>query len=271
MSAPELIDTHCHLNFHSYDDDRAEALKRAKLAGVKTIIIPAIDLPSCYQALELAEQHEEVFAAIGVHPNSCSDFTASHVDDLRTLSRQQDIVAIGEIGLDYYWDKCPKPRQHRALEAQLELAAQLELPVILHNREAGKDLLAALVAWAPTAPASLRGRLGVLHSFSASLEVAQRAVELGFYIGFTGPITYKKADDLRAIAACLPQGRILIETDGPFLAPQQRRGKRNEPAFLPFINERLAELHGITAEAMAHQTSKNAKRLFALPSALKND
>ena len=237
MPAPELIDTHCHLNFTSYDDDRAEVLARARDAGVKHIIIPAIDLPSCDQAIELADQHEGVYAAAGIHPNSCRNFAPSHIDQLRARAGQPNIVAIGEIGLDYHWDKCPKPIQHRALEAQLELAAELELPVILHNREASGDLMAMLAAWAPHAPSSLRGRLGVLHSFSASLEVAWRAIELGFSIGFTGPVTYKKAEDLRAIAACLPLDRMLIETDGPFLAPQARRGKRNEPAYLPFINQ----------------------------------
>ena len=136
MPAPELIDTHCHLNFTSYDDDRAAVLARASDAGVKHIIIPAIDLPSCNQAIELAGQRDGVYAAVGVHPNSCSDFTLAHVDKLRAFSRHRDIVAIGEIGLDYYWDKCPKPRQHSALEAQLELAGELELPVILHSREA---------------------------------------------------------------------------------------------------------------------------------------
>lgn len=264
MSAPELIDTHCHLNFHSYDDDRAEVLQRAKQAGVERIIIPAIDLPSCLEALDLAESYRGIRVAVGIHPNSCKDFAASWLEELRALARRQGVVAIGEIGLDYYWDKCPKPAQRRALEAQLELAAALELPVILHNREAAADLLSILEAWSPTAPAILRDRLGVLHSFSASLEVAQRAIELGFTLGFTGPVTYKKADDLRVIAACVPQDRILIETDGPFLAPQQVRGKRNEPAFLVYINEKLAELRGVSPEAMARQTSKNAKQLFDL-------
>ncbi|MCY3781056.1 MAG: TatD family hydrolase [Chloroflexi bacterium] len=264
MSAPELIDTHCHLNFTSYADDRMEVLARASDAGVKLIIIPAIDLPSCNQAIELAGQHDGVYAAVGVHPNSCGEFAQSHVDELRAFSRHQDIVAIGEIGLDYYWDKCPKPTQHSALEAQLELAADLELPVILHNREAASDLMAILEAWAPQTASSLRGRLGALHSFSASLETAQRAIDLGFFIGFTGPVTYKKADELRAIATSLPQDRIIIETDGPFLAPQERRGKRNEPAYLPFINRKLAELHGVSAEEMAQRTTANAKRLFAL-------
>lgn len=264
MSALELIDTHCHLNFNSYDDDRAEVLRRANDAGVQRVIIPAIDLPSCNEALALTAEHDQLYTAVGVHPNSCSDFDSAKLEELRTLAKHPRVIAIGEIGLDYYWDKCPKSAQHRALEAQLELAARLELPVILHNREAANDLMAMLEAWAPTTPPSMSNRLGVLHSFSASREVAQLALELGFSLGFTGPLTYKKSDDLRAIAGGIPRERLLIETDGPFLAPQQQRGKRNEPAFVRFINDKLAELHGIPAEEMARQTTQNAVRLFAL-------
>ncbi len=262
---PELIDTHCHLNFGSYDDDRGAVLKRAHEVGVRRIIIPAIDLPSCREALDLAARHAGIYAAIGIHPNSSGDFTLAWLDELRGFARHARVRAIGEIGLDYHWDKSPRDRQRRALEAQLDLAAQLELPVILHNREAGTDLMAILEAWAPTAPASLRDRLGVLHSFSASANVARRAIELGFFIGFTGPITFKKASDLRTLAASLPRERLVIETDGPFLAPQPVRGKRNEPAYLPYINAKLAELHGCSAAEMAKQTSANARRLFGLP------
>ena len=264
MSTPALIDTHCHLNFHSYDDDRAEVLRRAREAGVQRIIVPAIDLESCGQALGLAETYEGFYFSVGVHPNSCSTFNHDYIAQLHDLARHERAIAIGEIGLDYYRDKCPQPMQRRALEMQLELAARLELPVIIHNREAGDDVLSALEAWAPSIPSSMNQRVGVLHSFSASVEVAQRAVELGFYLGFTGPITYKNADDLRQIAASVPRDRLLIETDGPFLSPQQQRGKRNEPGFVRFVNEKLAELHGISTDAMAAQTTANAERLFAL-------
>lgn len=265
MPAPRLIDTHCHLNFSSYDGDREAVLRRAREAGVDCVIIPAIDLESCRQALALANAHAGLFVAAGVHPNSCGDFNASMLETLRGFSRHQLAVAIGEIGLDYYWDKCPPARQRRALEMQLELAAELQLPVILHNRDSSDDLLAILETWAPTAPPVMNGRLGVLHSFSASADAALRALELGFYLGFTGPITYKKAHELRAIAAEAPIDRLLIETDGPFLAPQQRRGKRNEPSYLRYVNERLAQLHGLAFEDMARQTTLNAERLFALP------
>lgn len=265
MAPPELIDTHCHLNFASYDDDRAAVLQRAQAAGVRRILIPAIDLPSCQAALDMAANFSSIYAAVGIHPNSSAEFSRAWLDELRTFASHKRVVAIGETGLDYYRDSCPRDLQRRALEAQLDLAAQLALPVILHNREAEADLLAILEAWAPSAPASLNNRLGVLHSFSASAEAARRAIELGFYIGFTGPITFKKADGLRAIAASLPRERLLIETDGPFMTPAPRRGKRNEPAFLRYINAKLAELHGCSAAEMAGQTSANANRLFGLP------
>jgi TatD DNase family protein len=265
MPAPRLIDTHCHLNFNSYADDREEVLRRAREAGVDRIIIPAIDLQSCQQALALADCRAGLYCAVGIHPNSCGEFSPSHLPMLRGLSRHKLAIAIGEIGLDYYRDTCPPAKQRRALELQLELAAELQLPVILHNRESSADLIAILDAWASSVPPSMQERLGVLHSFSGSADLAQRALDLGFYLGFTGPITYKNADQLRAIAATTPVDRILIETDGPFLAPQQRRGRRNEPSYVRYVNERLAEVTGLSIGDMARQTTLNAERLFALP------
>lgn len=268
----ELVDTHCHLYFHQYDRDRAAVLQRARDAGVRRIIVPAIDLSSCRQALAVAAGENGVFAAVGIHPNSSADFNQAMLDELRPLAGAPQVVAVGEIGLDYHWDKSPKPAQWRAFESQLALASELKLPVIIHNREgrvdtapsASEDLMAIVQNWAATIPAERRRRLGVLHSFSATDAVAERALELGFYLGFTGPLTYKKADALREIARRLPLNRLLIETDGPFLAPQQRRGKRNEPAYVRYINEKLAELHRLPAEEMARHTSGNAETLFAL-------
>ena len=263
MTAP-LVDTHCHLNFHRFDHDRAAVLRRAREAGVERVIAPAIDLPTCHEVLALAEECEGIFAAVGVHPNSSADFNDASVDTVRQLAAHPRVVAIGEIGLDYYRDKSPKSAQMAAFKAQLDLAAELALPVIIHNREAQDDVVATLDRWAATAPDELRGRLGVLHSFSASQGIAQRAVELGFYLGFTGPLTFKKADELREIASQTPLDRLLVETDAPFLAPVPYRGKRNEPAHVRYINARLAQLHGMTADGMAWQTTSNAETLFAL-------
>ena len=261
----DLIDTHCHLNFDSYSEDRGEVLKRAADAGVKRIIIPATDLASAEEAIRLAYQYPGVYAAVGIHPNSSAGF---HDDDLKALASlavEPKVVAIGEIGLDYYRDRSPKSRQQHAFQAQLALAAELELPVIVHNREAGNGVMSILEEWTATLSDSLKTRPGVLHSFSAPQEIADRALAFGFYLGFTGPITFKKADALRRIAAAIPLDRTLVETDGPFLTPTPYRGKRNEPAYIPYIIERLASLRSLSVQAMARATTNNASVLFSLP------
>lgn len=259
-----LVDTHCHLNFSSFDEDRAEVIARAHQAGVHHIIIPAIDLETCQQALALADSFPNVYVALGIHPNSTVDFEEKTLDTLQALSAHKQVVAIGEIGLDYYWDKSPKEQQLRAFRAQLKLAQHLQLPVIIHNRNADEDTIAVLEDWFHQLPDMMKVRAGVLHSFSGSAEMALRALKIGFYIGFTGPITFKKADDLRAIAAVIPLEAILVETDAPFLTPHPHRGKRNEPAYIPLIVEQLASVKGISREDMARHTTENASRLFKL-------
>lgn len=259
-----LIDTHCHLNFESYHADFNEMLQRATQAGVTRAIIPGIDEHTSRQAVALAAAHPQIYAAVGIHPNDTHNFQPDMLTPLEQLAAQPKVIAIGEIGLDYHWDKSPKSDQFRAFEAQLALAARLELPVIIHNREASADVLPILERWAQTLPPSLVGRAGVLHSFSAPAEYAQRALDAGFYLGFTGPITYKNADELRSIAASVPLDRILVETDAPFLTPHPHRGKRNEPAYIPLIVERIAALHRISADELGAHTTRNAERLFQL-------
>lgn len=259
-----VIDTHCHLNFDGYDEDRPAVLARAREAAVHQIIIPAIDLITSQDILRLCDQYNELYATIGIHPNSSADFSDSMVDTLRQFAAHPRVVAIGEIGLDYHWDDSPKVRQFEALEKQLTLAAELELPVIIHNRDASEDVIAILENWCTTLPPSLKQRPGVLHSFSAPAEIAERALQHGFYLGFTGPITYKNADQLRHVAATVPLDRILVETDGPFLTPVPHRGKRNEPAYIPLIVERLAALKQVSFEIMSQVTTNNARLLFNL-------
>lgn len=265
MSDVQLIDTHCHLNFHKYNDDRDDVLQRAAEAGVRRVIIPAIDLETCQEALDLSQQYDGIYFAVGVHPNSTADFDDAILQKVREFAANDKVIAIGEIGLDYHWDKSPKDKQHVAFEKQLELATELELPVIIHNREASDDVIDMLESWVATLPDSLKDRPGVLHSFSAPPEIAKRALAIGFYLGFTGPITFKKADDLRAIAKATPINRILVETDGPFLTPHPYRGKRNEPAYVQYMAEKLAELHEMSYDDMARQTTENAETLFNLP------
>jgi TatD DNase family protein len=259
-----LIDSHCHLNFNRYDDDRDAVIQRAYQRGVSRIIIPAIDIPTARASLALAEQYDGIYVAVGVHPNSTADFDDAMIDTLTELAEHPRVVAIGEIGLDYHWDKSPVATQKRAFQSQLDLAARLKLPVIIHNREASHDVLPILEAWAGTLPDDLREGPGVLHSFSAPAEYARRALAAGFYLGFTGPLTFKKADDLRQIAREVPLDRVLIETDGPFLTPEPYRGKRNEPAYVYYVADRLAALHDMTTDAMADQTTANTARLFKL-------
>lgn len=266
-----LIDTHCHLNFDSYADDLDAVIDRAAAAGVTRVVIPAVDIDSTREALALAARYPGVYAAAGLHPNSSAHITdeqaaARETDMLAELAKGEKIVAIGEIGLDYYWDNSPKEAQFRAFEAQLALAARLELPVIIHNRDASEDVITILESWAHSLPPSLKERPGVMHSFSASVAIAERALAAGFYLGFTGPITFKNADETRRAAGMTPLDRLLVETDGPFLTPAPYRGKRNEPAYIPYIIERLASLKQVTPEAMAEATTANAERLFRLES-----
>jgi TatD DNase family protein len=260
-----LIDTHCHLDFDAYDTDRADVVAHAIASGVTRIVNPATDAETGAAALALATAYPGVYAAVGVHPNSTASYQPADLETIDAQARHPKAVAIGEIGLDYYRDWSPKDRQRAAFEDQLALAAQLKLPVIIHNREADDDLLAILTLWTPTLPKPLRARPGVLHSFSAPRTVAEKALELGFYLGFTGPITFKNADNLRSIAAAVPLDRLLTETDGPFLTPHPFRGKRNEPAYVTIIAERLAALHNIPDDVMCEATRRNAERLFDLP------
>lgn len=260
-----LIDTHCHLNFDSYDLDRDAVIQRAHDAGVTRIIIPAVDISSIHTSLELAKQHTGIYIAVGIHPNSTANFSDSDLAILEDLAAEPEVVAIGEIGLDYYWDKSPIDTQKRAFRAQLELATALSLPVIIHNRDASDDVMTMLESWTGSGlPDRIKHDPGVLHSFSAPPEIAQRALDAGFYLGFTGPLTFKKANDLRAVARAVPDNRLLVETDGPFLAPEPFRGKRNEPAYVQFVADRLAGLKGRPTMTIAEITTQNAERLFAI-------
>ncbi|MEL6306517.1 MAG: TatD family hydrolase [Chloroflexota bacterium] len=260
-----LIDSHCHLNLEQYDKDREKVVKSAERAGVTRILIPSVDVGTSKSALALADTYDNITVGVGVHPNSTGDFTHETLQTIAELSHNEHVVSIGEIGLDYHWDTVPPEKQKVAFEKQLELATERELPVIIHNREASDDVIAILESWATTLPESLKDRAGVLHSFSAPLEIAERALEIGFYLGFSGPITYKNADSLRRVAVQMPLDRILVETDGPYLTPEPHRGKRNSPAYIPFIADRLAALHQTTLEEIAQHTTANAERLFKIP------
>ncbi|MFO7678894.1 MAG: TatD family hydrolase [Chloroflexota bacterium] len=255
-----LVDTHCHLDLDRFDEDRDAVVQRAQEHGVTRIIVPAIDLGNCEAVMKLTEQYDGVFAAVGIHPNSTAVLPPNWLETIQNYAQHAKVAAIGEIGLDYYWDDAPHNVQHDVLRQQLALAADLNLPVIIHNREASADVIRLLAA----SPLAGRERPGVLHSFSADWPTAQAALDMGFYLGFTGPVTYKKADELRDIAVRTPLDRILIETDAPYLTPHPYRGKRNEPGYVRFVAEKIAEIRGMETAVFAAHTTANAERLFGI-------
>jgi TatD DNase family protein len=237
-------------------------LERAHEAGVTTLINPGVDFDSSRRAIALAAEHAEVYAAVGLHPNSCGELNEEQIAELRALAKQPRVVAIGEVGIDYYWNKFPPEAQRRGFEAQLRLAGKLGLPVIVHNREAHDDVLTAIEA----AQAGPNPPTVVLHSFSGKLTHARRALAAGAYLGFTGAVTYPKAHELRRVAQETPLERMLIETDAPFLPPQPRRGQRNEPAWVRWVAEQIAEVKELPVEAIAEATTANAQTVFGLES-----
>ena len=261
----QLTDTHCHLDFERFDSDRDQVIQRALKAGVERILIPGIDLHSSMAAVGLTNQHSHIFAAVGVHPNSGTSWTRTSLAELTDLSQYNKVVAIGEIGLDYYRDHTPQPLQRKVFREQLAMAADLNLPVVIHNREATRDLLPMLLEWQEDladSGSSLADAPGVLHSFSDDFETAERVLEIGFYLGFTGPVTFRKAIELQEIARRVPLEKLLIETDAPFLSPHPFRGKRNEPAHVSYVAEKIAELRGLSPEEIGKISTQNAKKIF---------
>jgi TatD DNase family protein len=253
-----LVDSHAHLQWTSFDKDRERVINRAMEADVKYIVNIGYDLDGSKKAIELAEKYEGLYATIGMHPHNASEFNEKVLDGLRRLSENPKVVAIGEIGLDYYRNLSPKAAQQKAFEAQLILAQELELPVVIHDRDAHADVLKTL--------SKFKGKLtGVMHCFSGSLEMAEQCVKMDYYISFAGPITFPNANKLHETAKTIDLDKILIETDCPWLAPQEMRGKRNEPAFLPFTAEKIANIRGISLDALAEATTKNTKQIFQLP------
>ncbi len=260
-----LIDTHCHLDFDAFDADRAEVINRAVESGVSCMLNPSVDLENSAIVVQIADQFENVYAAVGVHPNDCLDWTSDSVEEVRVLAQNPKVVAIGEIGLDYYWEKTPEELQKVAFRAQLELAAHLELPVIVHNREAGEDVLQILLEWQAdlaSAKSTLASRPGVLHSFSGDRQMAEKAVAANFFIGLTGPLTFKNAVPLQNLASDFPLDHLLVETDSPFLSPHPERGQRNEPAKVRRVAQKLADLKGVPYDVVETATTSNARRLF---------
>lgn len=260
-----LTDTHCHLDFDRFDKDRERVIARAEKQGLTRILVPGIDLSSSRAAVQLAEEYEMIYAAVGVHPNSGTTWQADTRRQLKELAEHPKVKAIGEIGLDYYRDWTPQPLQRKIFREQLALAAELGLPVVVHNREAFEDVVPMLVDWQEDLAANghvLAEKPGVLHSYSGNIMQADRVLNSGFYLGFTGPVTFKNALDTQEAAEKMPVDQLLIETDAPYLTPHPFRGKRNEPAYVYYVAEKIAQLRGISPAEVGKITSRNAKNLF---------
>lgn len=252
-----LFDTHAHYDSSRFQMDRMEILAALPESGIDLVVNPGCDLPSSRSALDLARTFPHVFAAVGLHPEDCAGAGEPEFDALRSMCRDPRVVAIGEIGLDYYWEDNPPPAfQQSVFRRQIELALELDLPVIVHDREAHGDCL-AIVREYP----DLRG---VFHCFSGSVEMAGELIRRGWYLGFDGPITYKNARKALDVAAATPLDRIVAETDAPYLSPVPFRGKRNDSRNLPYIVAVLAACKGVEPEEMAQITRDNGKRLFGI-------
>jgi TatD DNase family protein len=270
-----LTDTHCHLDYDKFDPDRDAVLARAKKSGLVRILVPGLDQASSKEAVRLAETNPMLYAAVGFHPTNLEKFSEEAFDQIKELAKHPKVVAIGEIGLDYYWvkDEAQRTFQREALKRQLAFAASVNKPVVIHMREendvwfgqASVDLLEILTEWYGKLCEQnhlLAEKPGVLHSFNGNLETAQKGIAINFYIGVTGPVTYKNAEEKRHIIKQLPIAKLLVETDAPFLTPVPHRGKRNEPAFVAYIADKIADIHATTREQVADLTTANAARLF---------
>ena len=253
-----LFDTHAHYDDEAFDTDRDALLTALPQRGVGLVLNPGCDVESSRKAVTYATAYPHVYAAVGIHPENCGGCTVDDLAAIRALAQQPKVVAIGEIGLDYYWEENP-PRdfQQQVLRQQLALAQELALPVIIHDREAHADTL-SIVREFP-------GVTGVFHCFSGSPEMARELLQMGWYLGFDGPVTYKNARRAPEVAAVTPPERMLIETDSPYMTPVPYRGKRNDSGYVYLVAEKLAAWKGLAPEELARITTENGKRLFRIP------
>jgi len=252
-----LIDTHAHLQWASFDKDREEVIDRARKVGVEYIVNIGFDVKGSRKGVELAVKHKGLYATVGLHPHNASQLDENVLDTLARLSKHPKVVAIGEIGLDYYRNLSPRETQKKAFKAQLILAEELELPTVIHDRDAHADILEILSEFEGKAST-------IMHCFSGSREMAEQCLKSGIYISFAGPVTFPNARRLHEIARWIDLNRVLLETDSPWLAPQEVRGKRNEPAFLPYIAKKIANLKGISTDELAEAATRNAKDVLQL-------
>ncbi|GAA4870118.1 TatD family hydrolase [Paenibacillus vulneris] len=253
-----LIDTHTHLNAPQFDDDRHEVIQRALESGISRIINVGFNRETIPTSIALAEQYDFIYSTVGWHPQDAKDMMPGDLEWIEELCKHEKVVAIGEIGLDYYWDTSPKDVQDRVFREQIRLARKLGMPIVIHNRDAHQDIIRVL----REEKASEVG--GVMHCFSGSWETAKMCLDMNFYISFGGPVTFKNAKQPKEVLEKVPLDRLLVETDAPYLTPHPYRGKRNETAYVKLVAETAAQIKGLTLEELAHATTKNAVTLFGL-------
>ncbi len=252
-----IFDTHAHYDDARFDEDRDALLASMPDSGVGYIVDPGCDLPTSQKALELARRYPHVYAAVGYHPENCAPYVPAHLDVLRDMARDPKVVAIGEVGLDYYWpENPPRDHQHAVFRDMLALAEELDLPVIVHDREAHGDCL-AIVKEHPHVR-------GVFHCYSGSAEMAKELLRMGWYLGFDGPVTYKNNRKTVEVAALCPPERMLLETDSPYLSPVPVRGTRNDSRNILYVARRIGEIKGMSEDEVLRLTCENAKRFYAI-------
>ncbi|MEI5909611.1 TatD family hydrolase [Bacillus spongiae] len=253
-----LFDTHVHLNADQFNEDLEEVIQRANEAGVEKMVVVGFDRPTIEKAMELIETYSHIYASIGWHPVDAIDMKDEDLIWIKELTNHPKVVAIGEMGLDYHWDKSPVEIQKEVFRKQIRLAKEVKLPIIIHNREATQDVVEIL----KEEGASEVG--GIMHSFSGSTEIAKQCIEMNFFISLGGPVTFKNAKKPKEIARDIPLDSLLIETDCPYLTPHPYRGKRNEPAYVKLVVEEIAKQKGLTFDEVARTTTENAIKLFAI-------
>lgn len=254
-----FIDTHVHLNAEQYNEDLQDVIDRALEAGVNQMVVIGFDQKTVKRAIELAEEYDFIYAVVGWHPVDAIDCTDEDLQWIEELASHPKVVAIGETGLDYHWDKSPKEIQQQVFRKQIQLAQRVNLPLVIHNRDATEDVVRIL----QEEQAEKTG--GVMHCFGGSVETAKTCIDMNFMISLGGPVTFKNAKKPKEVATEIPLEWLMIETDAPYLAPHPHRGKRNEPSLVPLVAEEIARLKGVSIEEVAQATTENAKRFYKIP------
>ena len=252
-----IFDTHAHYDDEQFNEDRVELLNSMEEQGVGTIVNVSAAYNSCRKVIALAKEYPFVYAAVGIHPDEVGCLNEENFAQMKELFKEEKVVAVGEIGLDYYWDNEPREVQKKWFIRQLELARELDLPVLIHSREAAADTMEIMKEHA-------KGLSGVIHCYSYSKEMAQEYIKMGFYIGVGGVVTFKNAKKLKEVVENIPLTSIVLETDCPYMAPEPYRGRRNDPSLVPFVAAKIAQLRGLTPEDIGKATSENARRLFCI-------